>query len=178
VIGDTTETGVSRRHLLEAAGVAAVAAVGLAGPAAGAPPEPKPFKASVKGKITSGLVIPLSPPISSAHLVMKGDVPGLGAVDYVEEHTGNVGVDGQPKTVTNARGAMTSASGDALFFTWSGFVRISATGEITGDGIFIITGGQGRFCGASGSGTVLTHPNLATGDVAFEWDGMIVAPAG
>ena len=176
---NTTHTGISRRQLMEAAGVAAVAATGLAAGAAdaAAEPQPTPFKATMKGKITSGLVIPLSPPIGSFQIGLKGEVPGLGQGDYVEEYTGNIGVDGQAKTVTNARGALTNAAGDALFFTWSGLARYHATGEITGDGAFMITGGRGRFCGAAGSGAILTHPNLATGEVTYEWDGMILVPA-
>jgi hypothetical protein len=97
-------------------------------------------------------------------------------ITHVEYHIGHVGADGAFKTVTDGTGVMTGANGDALFISWSGFVRPTATSGIMGDGAFIITGGQGRFVGATGSGTLVTNPDLVTNVVTFTWDGIVSAP--
>jgi len=168
MMSDATNTGMSRRKLLEAVGAAAAAAAST--------PEPVPFKATAKGAFT-GLLIPQSPPIASAHVSLKGEASDMGPVEYVEAHIGHLGIDGQFRTFTDAQGAMTNASGDALFFTASGSVHASATGEILGDGAFFtITGGRGKFCGAAGSGTVTSRANLAAGEITYTWDGMIQMP--
>jgi hypothetical protein len=134
-----------------------------------------PFKVTGKGTF-SGMMIPLSPPVFSTHVQLKGETSGLGAFTASEVHTGNAGVDGLFKSVTDGKGAMVGATGDALYFTWSGLLHTSAKGEITGEGAFLITGGKGKYCGAAGSGSLTTHPNGATGELTFEWDGLIQMP--
>jgi hypothetical protein len=178
-MSDTTSAGISRRQLLEVAGTAAVAAAAsLSSPGAAQVKAADfvPFKATAQGAIGDALQIPLSPPILSQHLSLAGDAPLLGKITHVEFHIAHIGADGAFKTVTDGTGVMTGANGDALFLSWSGFVRPTATGGIMGDGAFIITGGQGRFVGASGNGTLITNPDLVKKEVTFTWDGIVSAP--
>jgi hypothetical protein len=169
-------TGMSRRHLLEAAGTAAaaIAAVGLAGAAEASPPAPEsmPFKGTVVipvAQIKEG-VIPFSPPLATAIITGTGQADLLGQVTYVDHHTLRLGVDGMPKSL-EGEGAMTAANGDALFFTWRGLFN-AATGRA--EDVFFITGGTGQFCGATGSGALTTVRDDKQG--TFTWDGMIQLP--
>ncbi len=119
-----------------------------------------PFKATAQGSISYALQTPLPRPIVSQQLSLAGDAPLLGRITHMEYHIGHVGADGAFKTVTDGTGVTTGAKGDALFLSWSGFVRPTAAGGVIGDGAFIITGGRGRFLGATGSGTLITNPDL------------------
>src|SRR5437016_1865372 len=157
-MSDTTSAGMSRRQLLEVAGTAAaaaaVAAVGLAGPAEAA--DLVAFKATMVSPLTqdSIVTIPVSPPVISAHITGPGQSPLLGAFTYIDHHRSHVGVDGVPKYTADALAVMTAANGDALFVKYSGFVHTTATpGILMGEDAFIITGGTGKFLGATGSGT-------------------------
>jgi hypothetical protein len=176
----TTETGISRRKLLEAAGTAAaaIAAASLAGP--GAADEMTagfvPFKATAQGPIPDPLTIPLSPPIVSQHLQLTGSAAPLGDITHVEYHIARVGADGAFKSVSEAAGVMSNANGDAVFLSYTGLVRPTAAGGIMVESAFVITGGRGRFAGASGSGTLIANPDLVKKVVTFAWDGIVSAP--
>jgi hypothetical protein len=174
-MSDTTTAGISRRELLEAAGTAAaaLAAASLAGTAGASTPSPElvPFKATVvipTAQIKEA-VIPFSPPIGSAIITGTGQADLLGQVTYVDHHTARLGLDGMLKSL-EGEGAMTAANGDALFFTWRGVLHPQLGLAET----FVITGGSGRFCGASGSGTLTTIRDEKQG--TFTWDGMIQLP--
>ena len=58
----------------------------------------------------------------------------------------------------NGSVTITAASGDTVTFNYTGILN-AATGE--GTGTFNITGGTGRFTGATGSGTFYAQINLA-----------------
>ncbi len=177
---ESTEAGLSRRQLLEAACIAAgaAAAASLAGPAIAQDKTADfvPFKATAQGPIPPPLQIPLNPPIVSQHLQLTGNASSLGAITHVEYHIAHVGVDGAFKSVSQSEGVMSAANGDAVFLKYSGLVRPTADGGIMVESAFLITGGQGRFLGASGSGTLITNPDLVKGVVTFTWDGVVSAP--
>jgi hypothetical protein len=124
------------------------------------------------------LTIPVDPPLLSAQISGSGEAPLLGAITYVEHHYTHAGVDGIPKSSTLGVGAMTAANGDALFFSWSGLLRTTATpGVYMSEDSFVITGGRGRFLGATGSGvlTRLFDP-VDKKQVTFSWEGMVSRP--
>ena len=70
---------------------------------------------------------------------------------------------------------MTAANGDALFISRNGLSRATATG-ITGEFGYIVTGGRGRFAGATGSGVGRFVIDASTNQVTTVFEGTISAP--
>jgi hypothetical protein len=100
--------------------------------------------------------------------------------------TGSQCVQGTPKTglsVTDAVDIFTAANGDALILGWAG--PISVVDELfVVDGSFSVTGGTGRFEGASGGGVLhgvaraTPQEVLAGAPVEAEFTGIITYAAG
>ena len=70
----------------------------------------------------------------------------------------------------------TAANGDTLASTFDNAVlTITTTNPTTGiaTGVFVFTGGTGRFDGASGSGDFVVMQNLDTGDFTLTGVGTI-----
>lgn len=68
----------------------------------------------------------------------------------------------------------TAANGDQLFGTFSGTAIPDASGKVNFEGTYEITGGSGRFEGATGSGN---YSGWALGDVGqLEFDGTLNNP--
>jgi hypothetical protein len=169
-MSDTPNTGVSRRQLLEAAGtaVAAVAAAGLAAPAEAATPQTMPFKATFTVKFQTTM-IPVHPPIVSQGVTGAGQADLLGAVTVAAYRRLQLDPDGNFWYGGADPGVFTAANGDAVFWVTKGVVG--------GAGGFFITGGKGRFCGATGRGTIPTQvDDPAKGETTFTWDGTITIP--
>jgi hypothetical protein len=162
----TNSAGMSRRQLLESAGTAAaaVAAAGLAGPAAGGTPPVMPFKASFTASFQS-LTIPVNPPIVTQLVTGPGQSDLLGKFTVAALRIHQLGLNGEDLGGGADPGVFTADNGDALFWT---------TGHLVNG--FLVTGGKGRFCGAAGNGTIIATPNPATGEITFAWDGMIRVP--
>jgi len=72
--------------------------------------------------------------------------------------------------VTNS-GTLTAANGDELFFTQNGTVCLQQDGTLPGHFALTLTGGTGRFQGATGSGTV--DGVNANGVITEVWAGTI-----
>jgi hypothetical protein len=138
--------------------VAALALLGLALPrpaAAQQPPQNQvPLKASLVGPLTPRFVIPLEPEIRLGTYTADGTADPLGPVKLVEANTLRLGPDGRLLSVTDGIGVLTAANGDALFLTYSGLVTSQAGSDATAEFAFTITGGRGRFLGATGSGVI------------------------
>jgi hypothetical protein len=116
-----------------------------------------PFKATMIGVLNSSdRVIPADPPVIVGQGDSKGTADALGgAVTYLDTHLIHLGVDGNSTRATNGVGVFTGPTGDALFITWDGVPRPTATpGVVQTFGGFTITGGRGKFAGVTGSGMI------------------------
>lgn len=146
--------------------------------AAEEPAQRVPFKATMAGEYR-GLVIPLPAPIVSEQLTCKGRADLLGQITSVEHYFAHLDVDRKLSSATAGVGVIAGANGDALFITYSGLARPAAAGEAGRQELaFTVTGGQGRFAGASGSGvirdSIFFKDNVFT--VTRELEGVVTAP--
>jgi len=75
---------------------------------------------------------------------------------------------------------ITAANGDAIFIRYSGLARPPAVaGEFAeGEKAFTVTGGRGRFVGATGNGVIHDSVQGGPGNISFTstFDGMITRP--
>lgn len=154
-----------------------LAVLGLAAAGRAAiPTDQVPFKVALTGP-TDSFLIPVSPPVLSWKDSGAGNVPLLGAFTYVDHAMVHLDVAGTPLSCTDGLGAFTSANGDALFLTFSGLLDTSSKpGLVLSQGIFTVTGGQGQFSGASGSGVVIMVIDPVKNRVNASWDGMLLVP--
>jgi hypothetical protein len=132
-----------------------------------------PFQVSVKTPQVGAFAIPGAPLRLSVQQTSAGQADLLGAFTWVDRHTGLVGYDGTPKAVTG-ESAFTTNNGDVLHLTWIGLIRTTGPG-VTEDAFFI-TGGTGRFAGATGSGVLTTALDPAKKEFTYTYDGMMSAP--
>jgi hypothetical protein len=167
-MSDAISAGMSRRQLLEAAGTAAavVAAASLAAPAQAATPETSPFKLTVTWRPQAGLTIPFDPPVRYDLLTGEGQADLLGNFTLVAHRRLQLGLDGKVLWGGTDAGVVSGANGDALFYAHNLLAGAPAP-------VFLITGGKGRFCGASGSGTVTTVAGPNAGESISTWEGTI-----
>ena len=92
---------------------------------------------------------------------------------YVDDHEARLGLDGNP-VFAKGRGVLTGANGDSIFVEWVQiFGPPTPTGMLEGTGTFVVTGGTGKYYGASGSGSMHNQTDFATKQVTFTYDGMI-----
>jgi len=80
--------------------------------------------------------------------------------------------------VTHGTFTLTAADGDEIFGTYSG--RSAPTeepGVVTYDDPGVITGGTGRFAGASGTADTSGRANLATGEYSGSLSGSVSRPS-
>jgi hypothetical protein len=114
------------------------------------------FKATMEGQYR-GLVIPLPALIVSEQLTCKGQADLLGPITSAEHHFVHLSVDGKLASVTDGIAVLAAPNGDALFITYSGLAKgdPAVTGETGRQELaFTVTGGRGRFAGATGSGVI------------------------
>ncbi len=163
----------ARRISALAGSTLALLALALAA-VAQAPTDQVPFTATVGPYVGDVFVVPVSPPIASARTNAKGEATLLGPVTYLDLHTIRLGVDGGPLSFDGI-GVMTAANGDALFITRSGLSRATATG-VTGEFGYIVTGGRGRFTGATGSGVGRSVLDRSKNEATVVFEGTISAP--
>jgi hypothetical protein len=155
--------------------VAVATACWLTALAAGELPQGPPnFKVSTSGPVgfgvdpvtcPGGFVITSSAPASGTHIGGQGTFSAheCATPDYT---TGVNHVDGE--------GVFTSTDGAQIFFHYGGTSPLPdiATGVISEQLAFSITGGSGRFSGATGGGVLRTHGNFYV-SVTGEYDGTI-----
>lgn len=175
-MSDTNPAGMSRRQLLEIAGTAAAAAAvaGLAPPARAAQ-GPVALNATVSGSLPPRFVIPLVPPIKLGNYTADGTSDLLGTVQYTEANTLHVGVDGKALSVTDGIGVLSAGNGDALFVSYSGLITNDQ--GTAADLRFTVSGGTGRFLGASGSGSIQCLIAADGKTFSRTFQGMIAVPA-
>jgi hypothetical protein len=131
------------------------------------------LKASLTGPLTPRFVIPLDPEIRLGTLTAEGTSDLLGAVKFVEANTVQIGAEGKGISVTDGKGVLTAANGDALFITYSGLVLPSGTAA---ELAYVITGGRGRFVGATGSGMIHCVTDAAQQKITRDIEGSVSAP--
>lgn len=125
----------------------------------------------------SNFVIPVDPPIVVVQFTATGESNMLGPSTTVGYSLMRIGADGTPMSVTDGIYVEMAANGDAIYGTFSGLIRPSEKpGFITMEGISVITGGKGRFAGASGHDRLRAESELATGKGSFSWEGLISRP--
>lgn len=146
--------------------------LGLTFPALAQTPPQNMVAFKVASKVTvdpaATYVIPLEPPLLYAKLTGGGEAAPIGAFTTIESPQIRLGVDGA-ELWTDALGVFTGSNGDAIFYHYKGVVpRQEAT--------FVITGGKGRFLGATGSGTMTWAKTANEGGFICTFDGVISAP--
>jgi hypothetical protein len=135
-----------------------------------------PWKGTATGT-SSAFVIPVDPPIAVVQFTATGESSALGTATTVGYFLMRIGADGTPMAVTDGIYVETAANGDAIYGTFSGLVRPSEKpGHIALEAISLISGGKGRFAGASGHDLLRAETELATGKGSFSWEGLISRP--
>ncbi len=128
-----------------------------------------PFTASI-----SGTVVLTSP--TTAVLSGSGNGTYMGPITYA----GNVSnITPTPTGLTNDLvETLTAANGDTITFFCKEVAVQTSPGVFHGTDQWVVTGGTGRFAGATGSGTADTHVDLNKGTFTKNVTGTISAPNG
>ena len=135
---------MKRYRLVASLALAVLGALALAGPVAAG--EQVPFKGRLGGDVT---VTPLAPPL------LQVDVEATGKATHLGQFTLDI-----PHIVNRANGTavgsyeFTAANGDKVYAEFTGIATPTATpGVLYIEETATITGGTGRFAGATGSFT-------------------------
>jgi hypothetical protein len=127
------------------------------------------FKATFKTK-NGTFPILADPPLLSWENALAGEASFLGPFTGHAHAVVHLGVDGIPLFINDGILHFVAANGDAIYQRWA-IVFPAGTGAWT------ITGGKGRFAGASGSGTFTAAQDPAKPDeVTITATGVISAP--
>ena len=141
-----------------------LAVLALVGPAAAG--EQVPFKGSLEGVVT---ITPLTPPFVSVFIEATGKATHLGKFTLAIPHIVN-------RSNGTAIGSyeFTAANGDALFADFTGHSMPTATpGVLYIVEIATITGGTGRFAGASGGFTCERYFDTTTDETYGSFEGTV-----
>jgi len=147
--------------------LAVVVVLGLAGPVAAE--EQVPFKGRFEGDVT---IAPLTPPYVSVLVEGTGNATELGRFMLDIPHVVN-------RATMTAVGTyeFTAANGDTLFAVFTGIATPTATpGVLYIEETAIITGGTGRFAGATGGFTSERLFDTITGTTSGSFEGTISSP--
>jgi hypothetical protein len=113
--------------------------------------------------------VPLDPPLMTIKLVGGGDAAPIGKFSTIEQPMIRLGVDGNGLW-TEAVGVLTGENGDTITYQYKGLVPLH-------EAAFVITGGIGRFKGATGSGRMTWADDTTTpGFLVCTFVGFISAP--
>jgi len=147
--------------------LAFLAVLGFAGPLPAG--EQVPFKGSFEGDVT---VSPLALPF------LQVDVEAMGKATHLGQFTLDI-----PHVVNRANGTavgpyeFTAANGDKVYAEFTGLAMPTATpGVLYIDETATVTGGTGRFAGATGSFTVERLFDTVAGTTEGSFEGTISAP--
>jgi hypothetical protein len=158
---------MKRFGLAFAIALSVVAIPGLAGPVAAG--EQVPFKGSLAGEAT---VTPLAPPYVAVYVEAAGEATHLGQFDLDIPHV----VDRADLTAIGTY-EFTAANGDKVYaeFTGQGMLT-DVPGVIAIVETATITGGTGRFAGATGSFTAYRLFDRVAGTTTGYFEGTISSP--
>lgn len=146
--------------------LAVVIAPGLAGPVAAQ--VPVPFYGRLVGV---DIGTPTVPPLASVQVKATGNATQLGAFTFTALLTVNTATGMGSGTFQ-----FTAASGDTVFGTISGQATFTPPNVLTLREIATITGGTGRFAGATGSFSMTRLKNTVTGATTASFTGTISSP--
>jgi len=138
----------------------------LAGPAAAG--DQVTFRGRLQGTVT---VTPLDPPLASVLIEASGTATKLGRFTLEVPHLVN-----QATRTGTGTYVFTAANGDTLTADFTGQATVVSPGVITTHESAVITGGTGRFAGATGSFTADRTFYLATGSTVGSFEGTISSP--
>ena len=147
--------------------LAVLVVLGLAGPVAAG--DPVPFKGSFEGDVT---VTPLVPPFVSVDVEATGKATHLGKFTLDIPHVVN-------RATRTAIGfyEFTAANGDKVYAEFTGVATPTAIpGVLNIKETATITGGTGRFAGATGSFSVERWYDTIAGTTAGSFTGTIRLP--
>jgi hypothetical protein len=141
-----------------------LAVLGLAGPAPAG--EQVPFKGSFEGDVS---VTPLAPPFVEVDVEAAGNATHLGRFTLDIPHVVN-------RATRTAMGSyeFTAANGDTVYAEFTGVATPTAVpGVLYIEETATITGGTGRFAGASGSFTAERLYDMVAGTTIGSFEGTI-----
>jgi len=146
--------------------IALALALSLAGPVAAG--DQVPLQGTLEARAT---VTPLDPPLASVLLEGSGVASQLGRFTFDFQHIVN-----QATRVGSGTYVFTAANGDTLTADATGQATLVAPGVLTVAETGDITGGTGRFAGATGSFTIERTFFVATGTTTGSFTGTISSP--
>jgi hypothetical protein len=158
---------LNRAFRLQLSSVAVLALVfSLAGPVAAG--DPVPLRGTLEGTVT---VTPLEPPFESVDIEGTGNATQLGRFTLEVPHTVNLA-----EGTGSGSFIFTAANGDTLSAEFIGQATLLAPGVVALSETAVITGGTGRFAGASGSFTVERTFYPANGTTVGSFEGTVSSP--
>jgi hypothetical protein len=158
---------MNRHRLATGLALAVLGVLSLAGPAAAG--EQVPFKGSLGGSVT---VTPLAPPSLQVDVEATGKATHLGQFTLDIPHL----VDVRFGTAIGTY-EFTATNGDKVYATFNGVATPTATpGVLYIEETAIITGGTGRFAGATGSFTSERLYDRIAGTTVGSFEGTISKP--
>ena len=158
---------MKRYSLAASLALAVLVVLGLAGPASAG--EQLPFKGSFEGDVT---VTPLAPPFVMVDVEATGNATQLGLFTLDIPHVVN-------RATRTAIGTyeFTAANGDTVYAEFTGVATPTAIpGVLYIEETATITGGTGRFAGATGSFTSERHYDRVAGTTIGSFEGTISRP--
>jgi hypothetical protein len=130
------------------------------------------LKTTLSGPLLSAFRIPTDAPMVVNTGQTTGEAGELGQVTFYEHFIANLGPDGVPVFVSNGIGALVAANGDAVYLRFAGLVRTPTSADFG----YTITGGRGRFKGATGSGVIRCVRDLQKQEQLRIFEGTISRP--
>jgi hypothetical protein len=157
---------MNRHSFAAGLALAIVVVLGLTGPVAAQ--VQVPFYGRQVGVDTATAV---NPPFVSVQVNTTGNATHLGKFTSAELATVNI-----ITRIGTGTFLFTAANGDTVFGTFSGLATLTAPNVLTIVENAFITGGTGRFAGATGGFTRTRFKNTVTGVTAGEFAGTISSP--
>jgi hypothetical protein len=135
-----------------------------------------PFKAAAV-VTTDSIMIPQTPPIVATRVAYSnGQSDLLGAFTGIAHQINRLNTDGTRLSITDGTGVWTAANGDSIFVSYSGLYPSVTPERVSFQKAIVITGGTGRFAGASGSGILNGVGDLVKKETTMTFEGKITAP--
>jgi hypothetical protein len=126
------------------------------------------FKGRLAGTVA---VTPLDPPLASVLIEATGNATQLGTFTLQVPHHVN-----QATRIGQGSYVFTASNGDMLAADFTGQATLVEPGVLTTHETAVITGGTGRFAGASGSFIADRTFYVATGETVGSFEGSVSAP--
>jgi hypothetical protein len=129
------------------------------------------FAMTMTGGLPAFFAVPVDPPILSIRQRLFGTSDFFGGpVTLVEKHVEHLSAFQSPIQFTDGVGVLSQVNGpDALFIAWNGVDRSGQDPlRRSTEGVATVTGGRGRFSGATGQGTLLSDVDLRGGVVTIQ----------